>query len=223
VRANAGFQKQEEDLKTGSSETAKAPLHGVSGATRPHTLCPQRHCASIHRLIQWRVTEFYGRNGVGGSEDAAKIVFSVYSGGSLTEWKCRDADSQAALQGAFWARRPHMMCPQNRCAITSRLITWRVIKLYGARWRRHRRSCRGDGSSGFPQCVIGPCLDFFPQMPIHMKGVPHSTVLREFGDATLALAPSYTRLDNEVSFHRSEFQALCSFNRPSIRHIGFSR
>jgi hypothetical protein len=54
-------------------------LHGVSGATRPRIICPQRHCASIHRLIQWHITELHGRNGVGGSKDAAKIVYSVYS------------------------------------------------------------------------------------------------------------------------------------------------
>jgi len=122
----------------------QAPLHGVSGATRSHILCPQRHCARIHRLIQWRVTELYGRNGVGGSEDDAKIV---YSRGFLTKWKCTDADSQAAWQGASGARRTHMMCPQHLCAVTRRLITWRVIELYGARWRRRRRRCR-NASSG---------------------------------------------------------------------------
>jgi len=62
----------------------QAPLHGVSGATRPQIICPQHHCASIHRLIQWRVTELCGRNGVGGSKHAAGIVYSVYSDGFLT-------------------------------------------------------------------------------------------------------------------------------------------
>jgi hypothetical protein len=28
--------------------------------------------------MQWRVTELYGRNGVGGGKDAAKIVYSVF-------------------------------------------------------------------------------------------------------------------------------------------------
>jgi len=56
----------------------QAPLHGVSWATRPQIICPQRHCASIQRLMQWRVTEIYGRNGVGGSKDAARIVHSVF-------------------------------------------------------------------------------------------------------------------------------------------------
>jgi len=69
----------------------QAPLHGVSRATRPQIICPQRHCASIHRLIQWRVTELYGRNGVGGSKDAERMVYSVSSDGFLTERKCRDA------------------------------------------------------------------------------------------------------------------------------------
>jgi len=63
----------------------QAPLHGVSGATRQHIICPQRHCGSIHRLIQWRVTELYGRNGVGGSRGAAKNVYSVYFNGVQTE------------------------------------------------------------------------------------------------------------------------------------------
>ena len=51
---------------------------GISRATRPSIKCPQRYCASIHRLTQWRVTDVYGRNGVGGCKDAAKIVYSVY-------------------------------------------------------------------------------------------------------------------------------------------------
>jgi hypothetical protein len=85
----------------------QAPLQGVSGATRPQIICPQRHCASSHRLIQWRVTELYGRNGVGGSKDAAKIVYSVYEycDGFLTEWKCRDAGiccQPGGLARRFW-------------------------------------------------------------------------------------------------------------------------
>ena len=46
---------------------------------------PQRRCASSHRLTQWRVTELYGRKGVGGSKDAAKIVYSVCCDGFLTQ------------------------------------------------------------------------------------------------------------------------------------------
>jgi hypothetical protein len=42
----------------------------------------------IRRLLEWRVTELYGRNGVG----VSKIVYSVYSGSSVTERKFRDAD-----------------------------------------------------------------------------------------------------------------------------------
>ena len=52
----------------------QAPLYGVSWATRPQIKCPKRHGASIHRLIRWRVTGLYGRNGVGVGEDAAKTV-----------------------------------------------------------------------------------------------------------------------------------------------------
>jgi hypothetical protein len=43
-------------------------LHGVSGATRPQIICLQRRCASNYRLIQWFVTELYGRNGVSGTD-----------------------------------------------------------------------------------------------------------------------------------------------------------
>ena len=83
----------------------RAPLQGVSGATRPQIICPQRNCAGIHLLIQWRVTELYGRNGVGGSKDAAKIVYSVYCDGFLTERKCTDACiccQPGGLARRFW-------------------------------------------------------------------------------------------------------------------------
>jgi len=83
----------------------QAPLHGASGATRPRIICPQRHCASIHRLIQWRQTEIYGGNGVGGSKEAARIVYSVYSDGFLTEWKFREAGiccQPGGLARRFW-------------------------------------------------------------------------------------------------------------------------
>ena len=38
----------------------QAPLHGASGATRPHMECPGSHRASIRLLIKWRVSELYG-------------------------------------------------------------------------------------------------------------------------------------------------------------------
>jgi len=68
--------------------------------------------------------------------------------GFLNERKFRDADircRQAALQGASGATRPHMICPQYRCAIPRRLIRRRVTELYGAQWRRRWRGCREDG------------------------------------------------------------------------------
>jgi hypothetical protein len=37
----------------------QAALHGASGATHPQMGCPQRHRATNHRLLQWRVTELY--------------------------------------------------------------------------------------------------------------------------------------------------------------------
>ena len=51
----------------------QAPFHGVSGATRPYIICPQRHRAAIHHIIPWRVTELYGAHGVEVGEDAAKM------------------------------------------------------------------------------------------------------------------------------------------------------
>jgi hypothetical protein len=121
-------------------------LQGVSGATRPQIICPPLHCAGIHLLIQWRVTELYGRNGVGGSKDAAKIVYSVYCDGFLTEWKCTDAGI-CCQPGASGAPRPQPECPQYHRAINHRLIQWRVTELYGAQWRRRRPRCREDWSS----------------------------------------------------------------------------
>jgi len=77
------------------------------GARRPCTAFLGRrvrkshYCASIHRLIQWRVTELYGRNGVGGSKDAAKIVYSVSSDSFLTRVKVQ--------------RRWHMLPARRPC------------------------------------------------------------------------------------------------------------
>jgi len=133
----------------------QAPLYGVSRATRQQIICPQRRCGSIHRLIQERV----GRNGVGGSRGAAKIVYSVYFDGFLTERSAETlayAASQAALHGASGAPRPQMECPQRHRAINHRLIQWRVTEVYGAQWRRRRRRCREDGFLGFPRSVCGP-------------------------------------------------------------------
>ena len=67
------------------------------------------HCAIIYCRIQWRVTELYGRNCVGGSKDAAKIVYSVYSDVFCHSGSAETlayAASQAALQGASGAPRP---------------------------------------------------------------------------------------------------------------------
>jgi hypothetical protein len=38
----------------------QASLDGTYGAPRPQMKYPQRHFASFHRIIQWRVTEVYG-------------------------------------------------------------------------------------------------------------------------------------------------------------------
>ena len=136
----------------------QAALHGASGATRQQIICPQRHCGSMHRPTQGRVTELYGRNGVDGSRGITKIAYSVYFDGFLTERKCRDAGiaaSYAALQGASGAPRPQMECPQRHRAINHRLIQWRVTELYGAQWRRRRRRCRKDGPS-VVSSVCGP-------------------------------------------------------------------
>ena len=84
--------------------------------------------------MQWRVTELYGAQWRRRRRRCREDGVSGYSGGFLTEWKCRDADtaaSQAALQGASGARSPHMMLLQHRRAIVRRLITWRVTELYG--------------------------------------------------------------------------------------------
>ena len=62
-----------------------------------------------------------------------------------------------------------MMCPQHRCAITRRLITWRVTELYGARWRRRRRRCREDGSSGASSGLSVGRPDFLTLMPIRLN------------------------------------------------------
>jgi len=39
----------------------QAALHGASGAPRPQVACPQRHCATNHCLMTWRLTEIYGK------------------------------------------------------------------------------------------------------------------------------------------------------------------
>ena len=84
--------------------------------------------------------------------------------GFMTGWKFRGAECadtacrrQAALQGASGATRPQMKCPQRRCANNRRLMTWRVIELYGAQWRRRRRRCREGGLLGGSS--VGPCPD----------------------------------------------------------------
>jgi len=65
----------------------QAALHGASGAPRPQRKCPQRHHATNHRLITWRVTELFGvqrrRHRRRCREDC---VFW------LTEWKFRDTE-----------------------------------------------------------------------------------------------------------------------------------
>ena len=77
----------------------QAALHGASGATSSQMACPQRHRATMHHLITWRVTELYGAHGVEVGEDAAKIV----PAGS-DRLKCRDAEcADTAFVGA---RRP---------------------------------------------------------------------------------------------------------------------
>jgi len=63
------------------------------------------------------------------------------------------AASQAALQGASGARRPHMRMLRNHFPPNNLL----VIELYRAPWRRRRRRCRTDGSSGVSSvCLWGP-------------------------------------------------------------------
>jgi len=73
-------------------------LHGASRATRPQVECPQRHRATNHRLMQWRVTELYDAQWRGVGEDAAKIV---YSGGY-------DKTGSSERQNA---PTPHMSAP----------------------------------------------------------------------------------------------------------------
>ena len=141
----------------------QAPLHGVSGATRPQIICPKRHCGSIHRLIQWHVTDLYGRNGVGGSRGAAKIVYSVCFDGFLTEAVQR-------RRHMLPARRPceallgHRVCKWNARDVIARSIT---AKYNGASPNFTPRNGVGVGEDaaktgllGFPRSVCGPCPDF---------------------------------------------------------------
>ena len=135
----------------------QAPLHGVSGATRPQIICPQRRCASSHRLTQWRVTELYGRKGVGGSKDAAKIVYSVCCDGFLTRVKVSRRWHMLPARRPckhFWGTASGDGMPATSLRDDRRLIQSRVTELYGAQRRRRWRRCREDGSSWVsPFCV----------------------------------------------------------------------
>jgi len=80
----------------------QAPLHGVSGATRPQIICPQRHFASIHRLIQWRVTELYDARWRRRRRRCREDCVSETD--RLEDWKFRDREgADTAYVGA---RRP---------------------------------------------------------------------------------------------------------------------
>ena len=68
-----------------------AALHGVSGATRSKTKCPQRHGTNMHRSITRASPNFTARNGVGVGEDAAKIVFL-----GLSDWKTGHSETANA-------------------------------------------------------------------------------------------------------------------------------
>jgi len=58
------------------------------------------------------------------------------------------ADADATARRKVRRRAVKFGGPQRHHAINHRLTLWRVTELYGAQWRRRRRICREDGSSG---------------------------------------------------------------------------
>jgi hypothetical protein len=89
-------------LQTPEDRRRQAALHGVSAATRLQTKCPQPHCASIHRLIQWRATERFGAQ----RRRRRQRCFEdcIYGSDRLEDWDFRDCE--CAETAHVGARRP---------------------------------------------------------------------------------------------------------------------
>ena len=104
----------------------------------------------------------------------------------MTGWEFRGAECadtacrrQAALQSASGATHAQILCPQSRCANNRRLR-------HGALPNFTARNEIGIGEAATKTVFWGvilwvPVQISRPRIPIHLKGVPHSTVLREFG------------------------------------------
>ena len=126
----------------------QAPLNGASRATRTQMICPQRHHATNHRLITWRVTELYGAKRRRRQQRCREILFS---GGCDKTGSSETASAPTPSMSALGALLPRFLgnaSANHMPAMSSRKQsppnTMARHRTFHAQWRRRWRRCRRD-------------------------------------------------------------------------------